>query len=213
MAPAGDWRRRISFTSSPASRCGTNRRAAGRTSIIWRFRPDTKTDGRKWNKMRAAAMPPFCFFCAQRWIRAAITNDFNIGNSGNARNARGACGSERAIIDRGRREFLRRGQFSSGVGRLTADLDRRALDGPRRERKRDSRNDRNAAGAEVSAGESLAHRALDASGVVWFAGTVGGADRRSGGWNRDPGARAVSGARRIRTLLYAGRREGRIPAA
>src|ERR1700679_2842550 len=53
-APAADCRRRISFISSPDFRSGMSRRAAGRTSITWRFRLDTRSG--KWKTGTAAML-------------------------------------------------------------------------------------------------------------------------------------------------------------
>jgi hypothetical protein len=65
------------------------------------------------------------------------------------------------------------------MGRVEAVLDWRAVGRSRREWKFHSRDDRAEASAEVLAGKSMAHRAVDARSELWDAGAMGGADNGS----------------------------------
>src|SRR5260370_29855112 len=144
-----------------------------------------------------------------RHYKDAPPDDFDF-----ARDARHAGGS-RASSRAGRwHQSLSRTKLSRRVGLESPRVDWRKI---RRARSRNgfaaSRSRRAAQGAEISRGESMAHRKVAAAGNLRLPARLVDADDRSRGRPEHPGARAVSRARRIRALLYARRPGRRIRAA
>ena len=101
---------------------------------------------------------------------------------------------------------------SSGAARQF-HLDRWPLDRPRRARQRQQGSDRAASGPEISARRSLAHRTLDAAGILRLARPMALAHIRNRRRHPHPRARPIPCARRLRALLHIANQRLRIRAA
>src|ERR1700686_425965 len=96
---------------------------------------------------------------------------------------------------------------------VASGLDWREMGRPRSSiRDASSRSGRTASRAEVYAAQSLAYRAVDASGELRFSGRMACADDRNRRRTEHSGARAISFARGLRALLHAGGIERRVRA-
>src|SRR5260370_14823177 len=139
-----------------------------------------------------------------RHYKDALPDDFDF-----ARDARHAGGSRAESRTRGRNQSLSRAKLPRRMGMESPRVDWRKI---RRARSRNgfaaSRSRRAAQGAEISRGESMAHRKGAAARNLRLPARLVDADHRNPRGPEHPGARAVSRARRIRALLYA-RRPGR----